>query len=210
MSRVTGEAPVPPTAGAVFATGQVRFEELVDSAQHQKRHDITQSYVLGRVFTHALALEAGDEAPGCLFRALGTVEPGTDAPGLALWYTLAATCGIDLDAAQDRWLALLAEAAGALGPVPVAADALGGRHARGHRRARPRLAAALRVPRRPRRRAVALGVRPPPTPTAGVRCRPACRVGHSFQAQVGFEVPGTTDRGTVFLPWTDQGALGDP
>jgi hypothetical protein len=209
MSRVTGEAPVPPTAGAVFATGQVRFEELVDSAQHQKRHDITQSYVLGRVFTHALALEAGDEAPGCLFRALGTVEPGTDAPGLALWYTLAATCGIDLDAAQDRWLALLAEAAGALGPVPVLrtrweADTLVVTDELG-------LGWRLHCGFRDDRDGEPSHWVYVPADADG-RCAVPARVqvGHSFQAQVGFEVPGTTDRGTVFLPWTDQGALGDP
>lgn len=206
-ATVLGSAPVPPAAGALYATHQARFDELVDSSRHLARHDITQSYLLGQVFTVALVDVAGPDAPGCVLRALGRVPAGRDAPGLALWYGLAATCSVDLDAVQDRWNVLLADAAQALGPIPHLSarwiPASGVLEVRDERGLSWPLHCGFRDDgdRSPEHwryvRADAAGRCVVPTEV---------QVGHTFQYQVGFELPDGGDRGIVFDVWTDARA----
>ena len=204
-ARILGHDPVPPVAGAVYATGQARFEELVDSNTHLARHDIAQSYLLGQVFAVALVDVAGPDAPGCLLRTLGDTPPATDAPGLALWYGLAARCDFDLDAVQDRWIALLEEARTRIpGPLP---------ELRAH--LVPETPALVVTDTQARGWPLHCGFRDEDDLAAehwvylqaddDGACAIPTKVlsGHSFQYQVGYAVPDELDRPVVFLPWTD-------
>ncbi|MCB9687937.1 MAG: hypothetical protein H6735_23050 [Alphaproteobacteria bacterium] len=200
--RVVGGGPaVPVSAGALLATHQVRFDEIVDSGRHQAKHDITQSYLLGQVFVEALVQEDGEEAPGCFLRELGRV--GDDPlPGLALWYGLAERCDVDLDAVQDRWLGLLEEARRELPALP-------------RLRSRVTEDGALEVwDEHQLGYVLRCGFRAEPTEDVahwvyliaddGV-CEVPSRViqGRTFEAQVGYELPPTADQqgAVIFLPW---------
>ena len=198
-----GHDPGPPhLAGAIWATDQARFDELVESARHQARHDITQSYVLGQVFVDALIGVAGPEAIPCVSRALGAVGE-REVPGLALWYGLAETCRFDLDAVQDRWRAELAASAAALPPLPrMSASVVGDE---------------VRVTVDPPGAALRCGFRGEATdevirwryeaadPGGVCRIPNDVRAGPTFQYQVGVDLqaPEGEPYRTLFLPWTD-------
>ena len=118
QARISGEDEIPAVAAAVSATGQGRFEDLVDEPRYVARHDIRQSYALGQAFVAALVEVEGNGAPGCLLGHLS--DAGTrPVAGLALWYGLAARCDLDLDAVRDRWEARLRERAEELPTMPV-------------------------------------------------------------------------------------------
>jgi hypothetical protein len=214
QSRLSGQDPVPVVAGAILATGQVRFEELVERERHQARHDIRQSYVLGRAFVAALVDVAGEQAPACVLAQLGQAGPHKIA-GLALWYGLAARCGFDLDAVQDRWMQSLEEARARLsGPLP---------------RLRASVVTVDGWPRIELRDELELGW----TLLCGFRDGPdtpvdrwlyqkarqdVCEIptaglsGHTVQYQVGFRLPESGDDGLgdVYLEWTDAPRFGTP
>ncbi|MEZ4240140.1 MAG: hypothetical protein R3F59_29110 [Myxococcota bacterium] len=207
QARISGDEAVPLVAGAIAATGQARFEDLVDHARHLSRHDIRQSYVLGQVFVEALVREAGPEAPACALTELGRL--GTDPmAGLAVWYAVAARCAFDLDAVQDRWLAALDDAQSRLpGPLPrlriaVRDDGAGPYLAlRDERALGWRLRCGFRSdPDDPPNRWLFSDAR------GGVCPVPMGQlVGQTVQYQVGFRLPGGRDDGLqdVFLEWTD-------
>lgn len=117
QARIAGEPEVPDVAGAVWSTGQGRFEDLVDHDRFVARHDIRQSYVLGQAFVSALVEVAGPGSPGCLLSHLRDVGPRPVA-GLALWYGLAVRCDLDLDQVRDRWEAMLEERERTLPALP--------------------------------------------------------------------------------------------
>lgn len=207
---VAGEAmgtqEIPPFVGAVWATDQVQFQDLVERSAHLAKHDVQQAYALGHAFVVALVAQEGPDAPACVLRGLGEVGDQPVA-GLALWYGLARTCDLDLDAVIDRWIDLM----------------------RAERAALPAILPSLRVSV-PTTGPIRLVVRDeaelgwilrcgfrdgpdtPPNRWAYVNVRSgACEVppftlsGHSFQYQVGYRLPPPRRSSwqDVYLPWTD-------
>jgi hypothetical protein len=206
QARWSGEPAVPRVAGLIDETGQARFEDLVDHARHTARHDIRQSYVLGQVFVEALVQQAGEAALPCVLRALGD-SGDTPMAGLATWYSVAARCSVDLDAVQDRWRALLAEARAQFdGPTPRLRAAVVGDggprwvNVRDERELGWTLLCGFRsAPEEPVHRWVFF-------PAQDGRCEvpTTALAGPTAQVQVGFRVPGSVDGlEDVYLEWTD-------
>jgi hypothetical protein len=212
QSKITGRDPVPVVVGAIHATGQARFEDLVERERHQARHDIRQSYALGQAFVAALVDVGGPAAPSCVLTELGKAGPRKVA-GLALWYGLASRCGFDLDAVQDRWLQSLEEARARLaGPLPrlrasvVTVDGWPRIEVRDELELGWRLLCGFRDgPDAPVNRWLYQQAREGicEVPTAGLS-------GHTVQYQVGFRLPegGEDGLGDVYLEWTDAPRFG--
>jgi hypothetical protein len=212
---VAGRAPVGPLAGAIHETGQAHFEELVDAPRHLARHDVQQSYALGAAFVSALVEVGGGEALPCSLREVGR-SGSRPVAGLALWHRVASRCGFDLDAVLDHWLSELREARTQIpGPLPRlrVSVQLSGESPQLEVRDELERGWTLRCTFRrdsdtPRERWTYRKVE------NGLCEVPRERLsGHTFQYQVGFELPRAQDgrgRETLFLGWVEARAWGEP
>ncbi|MBX2802432.1 MAG: ABC transporter permease [Myxococcales bacterium] len=201
-AEVSGEPSIPLEAAAIHATGQARFELLVEDDLLIEQQDIVQAYPLGHAFVSTLVAEAGAEAVACVLREQRRIGRRTVA-GLALWYGMANACDFDLDTVIARWEADLEERAEELPILPRV-------HARQRYTERGLVLevvderyAGLQLLCRFRSDAEAPVEQYRQTNVSNGACLvPTAQLaGATFDYQLGFRVPVRHQPASVFLPW---------
>jgi hypothetical protein len=108
-------------AAAIWSRHRVRFEELADHDRFRTRLSFLLEYPLGELFSRALAAAHGEDAVGCVLRAMSD-ESLDDLEGRAYWEAALAKCDDSLEAAlvalEAEVARTLAEDVAFVGAIP--------------------------------------------------------------------------------------------
>ena len=96
--------------------GGIRFDELANVGELQRRRDPGLVYTLGETWCEALERACGPEAAGNVLRAMGREDAPRGLAGLAFWQDTLHAAGYDLERVNGVWQALLAAEARRLAP----------------------------------------------------------------------------------------------
>ena len=97
-------------AATMRSRGEVKWEELLDDKALSLKRDTDLVYPLGEMFVEALVERYGEAAPGKIVRAFARARAPKDLTGMALWRDLMQSCGYDLGAVEETFLANLDKA----------------------------------------------------------------------------------------------------